>query len=64
MIFGDGEVYRNKEAQENFKKQVNIIRENKNGKKLLKEALDIVRKYGVNQKNLSKTEEIIFPKAK
>ena len=64
LIFGDGKVYRNKEAQENFKKQVNIIRENKNGKKLLKEALDIVRKYGVNQKNLSKTEEIIFPKAK
>lgn len=60
LIFGDGQVYSNKEAQDNFRKQVDIVRKNKHGKELLEEAVDIVRKYGVNSDNLSKTENMIF----
>jgi GH24 family phage-related lysozyme (muramidase) len=62
LVFGDGKIYENKEAQENFKQQVKIVKSHKSGNDLLKETFDIVRAYGVNEENLAKTEKMTFEK--
>lgn len=62
LIFGDGKIYSNKEAQDNFNKQLKIVRKNKKSKDLLKEVLDVVKRYGVNSENLAETESKMFPK--
>lgn len=62
LIFGDGKVYSNKEAQKNFRNQLSIVRENPSGEELLKEVFDIVKRYGVNSENIAKTEKEVFSK--
>ncbi len=62
LIFGNGKIYSDKVAKDNFKKQINIVRTHKKGKKLLKEVFDIVKQYGVDSLNLEKTKKIVFNK--
>jgi len=56
IIFGDGEIYKNKAAQKNFKKQLGIVQKHENAQNLINEILDIVKKYGVNSVKLAETK--------
>lgn len=57
LIFGNGKVLDNKAAQDNFEKQVKKVKRHKNGKKLLEEVIDIVKKYNVDSLNLEETKQ-------
>lgn len=56
IVYGDGKIYNHKKAQKNFKRQIEIISENKNCKKILQEVIDMSKAYGVNPKYLKETE--------
>lgn len=60
IIFGNGKIYEDKAAQDNFVKQVKKISRHKNGENLLNEVIEISRKYGVDSLNLEQTKEKIF----
>ncbi len=60
IIFGNGKIYEDKAAQDNFVKQVKKISRHKNGESLLNEVIEISRKYGVDSLNLEQTKEKIF----
>ncbi len=62
LIFGNGKIYPDKVAKDNFEKQINIVKTHKKGNKLLKEVFDIVKQYGVDSLNLEKTKKIVFNK--
>ncbi len=60
IIFGNGKVFENKQAKDNFVKQVKKINSHKNGESLLNEAIEIAQKYGVDSLNLAETKEKIY----
>jgi hypothetical protein len=60
LIFGNGKIYKN--AMKNFLTQVDIVKQHKDGKKLLKEAFDIAKQYGIKDKDLTETQKIVFDK--
>ena len=56
LVFGNGKVYSDKFAQENFYKNLSVIKKRKDAKLLMKEVFDILRKYGVDETNLAETQ--------
>ena len=62
LIFGNGKIYPDKAAQNNFNKQINIVKKHKKGTELLKEVFDMVKQYGVDKINLEKTKKMVFNK--
>lgn len=59
LVFGNGKIYKNEHAQENLHNMLDIIDKKVDSKRRLEEIFDIVKAYGVNEKNLEKTKQEI-----
>ena len=55
----NGKIYKNEHAQENLHNMLDIIDKKVDSKRRLEEIFDIVKAYGVNEKNLEKTKQEI-----
>lgn len=59
LVFGNGRIYDNKYSIKTFENTLNIIKNRRDSKKIVKEILTILREYKVDEKNLCETEQKI-----
>ena len=59
LVFGNGRIYDNKYSIKTFENTLNIIKNRRDSKKIVKEILTILREYKVDEKNLCDTEQKI-----
>lgn len=56
LVYGNGQIYKNEHAINNFHDMLDIIAQKPDAKRRLEEICKIVEQYGVNEKNLEKTK--------
>lgn len=56
LVFGNGEIYKNKHAEKNVQRILDIFKPRKDCDKLIEEVYEKLTSYGVNAKNLEKTK--------